>query len=141
MEGTAVCLAVKLSPREVAALRAALRHVQHEAGGPSELARIELDEGAWLTDGEIDSVVSVLTSASEFLVITASGASVRVDDPRAQLLREAHELLNDPESRLDVRDWNRAVRFHLRVESAPIVRTAVAPTAQRAVLVTPDPRD
>jgi len=119
MEGSAVRVAVKLTPREIAAMRAALRHVQHDAHGPSELARIELDEVAWLTDVEIDSLVGVLTNAGEVIVIAASGAGVQVDDHQRQLLREAYELLNDPDSRLDLRDWTREARIVLRAATEP----------------------
>lgn len=122
MDAAAVHLTVKFTPREVAALRAALVHVQHEPDGLSEVARLELDANVSLTDAEIDSVVSVLGHAAEVWVITANEAAVHVDDQRQQLLREAFELLNDADSALDVRDWTREARKVLRPEA--VARTA-----------------
>jgi hypothetical protein len=38
--------------------------------------------------------------------LTEPGTTARLH----QLLREAFDLLNDPESRVDLRDWNKEVR-------------------------------
>jgi hypothetical protein len=115
MEGTAVHLAVRLTPRDIAAICAALVHVQHNAAGLSEIARAELaPRDAWLTDAEVDGLLSVLGSAEDVLVLTPSHTPVTVTEQSTQLLREAFELLNDADSRLDRRDWTREAKKLLR---------------------------
>jgi hypothetical protein len=71
---SAVRFAVTVSPRQIAGIRAALRHAQDETSGLADAARVELDGESFLSDDEIDELVNVLRVADEVTVLTSEAA-------------------------------------------------------------------
>jgi hypothetical protein len=73
-------------------------------------ARLAEVQDLLLVAHEVDDVVRALLAMTNLL----SDEWTQRDDPVRQLLREAFELLANPDTRLDLRDWLKAAEPFVR---------------------------